>query len=400
MYNPFKPWAWHMPPYLSWRENEIREFTALTEQNVILNNIIVTWLRWVWKTVFLEEMKKRILTAGGWRWAQNDMSETASISEENLATRMIADLSVVTSDLIIYKTEVPKIGFQTDEIQEFDETRLNYNVLKRIYDNSPWLVSDKLKFLLEFVWQILKDNNKKTGIIFVYDEAQNLEDHSDDREYPLSVLLETFQSLQRKWAPFLLVLTGLPTLFPKLIEARTYSERMFHIITLDHLNKDDGRIAIVKPLQDIKSPYVFSNTIQDGIIDMSWGYPYFLQFISKEVFDFYLSTNDEIHINFLSQILHKLDEDFFMGRWSNTTDREQELLMVIASIIEDDSEFTIQDISWAWKIEMSGSQINQTLARLIKKGFIYKNRHGKYNFAVPLLGSFIRRNFLENRIIF
>lgn len=44
----------------------------------------------------------------------------------------------------------------------------------------------------------MKDNDKNTGIVFAYDEAQNLEDHSEDRQYPLSVLLEVFQSLQRK----------------------------------------------------------------------------------------------------------------------------------------------------------------------------------------------------------
>ncbi|MFL5899535.1 MAG: hypothetical protein ACJ76D_13955 [Solirubrobacterales bacterium] len=33
----------------------------------------------------------------------------------------------------------------------------------------------------------------------------------------------------------MLALTGLPTLFPKLVEARTFSERMFRVILLDKL---------------------------------------------------------------------------------------------------------------------------------------------------------------------
>lgn len=37
------------------------------------------------------------------------MSETASISEENLAIRMITDLSVIVSDLIIPQEEARKI---------------------------------------------------------------------------------------------------------------------------------------------------------------------------------------------------------------------------------------------------------------------------------------------------
>ena len=35
----------------------------------------------------------------------------------------------------------------------------------------------------------------------------------------------------------MLVLTGLPTLFPKLVDARTYTERMFHTIFLDKLTR-------------------------------------------------------------------------------------------------------------------------------------------------------------------
>jgi len=37
----------------------------------------------------------------------------------------------------------------------------------------------------------------------------------------------------------------------------------------------------------------------------------------------------------------------------------------------------------------SASHANQMLASLAERGMIYKNRIGKYSFAVPLLGRFI-----------
>ncbi|HEY3788151.1 MAG TPA: hypothetical protein VGL71_04810 [Urbifossiella sp.] len=45
------------------------------------------------------------------------------------------------------------------------------------------------------------------------------------------------------------------------------------------------------------------------------------------------------------------------------------------------------------KIEMafSASHVNQMLSKLSATGFVYKNRHGKYSFAIPLLSRFIRR---------
>ena len=54
---------------------------------------------------------------------------------------------------------------------------------------------------------------------------------------PLSLLLDVFQSIQKKGIRFMLVLVGLPTLFPKLVEARTFAERMFRVVFLDRLAK-------------------------------------------------------------------------------------------------------------------------------------------------------------------
>lgn len=39
----------------------------------------------------------------------------------------------------------------------------------------------------------------------------------------------------------------------------------------------------------------------------------------------------------------------------------------------------------------SPSHANQMLSALSSAGLVYKNRHGRYSFAVPLLGRFIRR---------
>ena len=37
------------------------------------------------------------------------------------------------------------------------------------------------------------------------------------------------------------------------------------------------------------------------------------------------------------------------------------------------------------------SHVSQMLSALCDAGLLYKNRHGKYSFAVPLLGRFILR---------
>ena len=54
--NPFRPGAGHMPPYLAGREPEIEEFKKLLNQEVILENMVLTGLRGVGKTVLLDTL--------------------------------------------------------------------------------------------------------------------------------------------------------------------------------------------------------------------------------------------------------------------------------------------------------------------------------------------------------
>jgi hypothetical protein len=390
--NPFRPGAGHMPPYLAGREHENKEFRKLLEQDTILKNVVLTGLRGLGKTVLLETFKPMAIQSG-WLWAGTDLAESTSISEENLAIRLITDLSVVTSSFVV--GEHTKPGFTTDSTR----VTLDFPTLTTIYNRTPGLVSDKIKGVLESVWPYVEKFDRR-GIIFAYDEAQNLSDHAAKGQYPLSLLLDVFQSLQRKGIRFMLVLTGLPTLFPKLVEARTYAERMFNVIFLNPLTESDTADAIRKPIQKAGSPIQFKDESVKIIWNVTRGYPYFIQYVCREVFDVWLQATElgqEMPSVPVGEIMRKLDTDFFSGRWARATDRQRELLSVIAQLPNCDSEFTVQDIvegeaNRALKKPFSSSHVNQMLAALAEAGLIYKNRHGKYSFAVPLLGDFIKRS--------
>jgi hypothetical protein len=391
--NPFRPGAGHMPPYLAGRKEERLEFERLLGQDIILENMVLTGLRGVGKTVLLESFKPMAI-ASGWLWVGTDLSESASVSEENIAVRLMTDLSVITSNIIVKRDKIPQIGF--NETMAVQDTYLNFATLVTIYQSTPGLVADKIKFILEFCWEYIKKTNKR-GVIFAYDEAQNLADQAQKEQYPLSILLDVFQSVQKKGIPSMLALTGLPTLFTKLVEARTYAERMFHVVDLGSLNEEESREAILKPIEDEQCPIRLTPESITSIIMISQGYPYFIQFICREVYDTFLqkiSTGEEPKIP-IESIVRKLDADFFAGRWARATDRQRELMYVIASLETNGGEFTVQEIvNRSEEIldgPFSGSSASQMLASLIDRGLIYKNRYGKYLFAVPLLSDFIIR---------
>lgn len=395
--NPYRPGAGHMPPHLAGREREHAEFDEMLRQDPVLKNLILTGLRGVGKTVLLETFKPRAVVAG-WHWVGTDLSQSASVSEESLATRILTDLSVVTSSITVQTLKEPSaFGFALQVPPTTNDVPLTYQVLRQIYEKAPGLVADKLKAVLIFVAGQLQAQRGNPRVIFAYDEAQNLSDNTSRDQYPLSTLLDVFQYLQRSNIPFMLVLTGLPTMFPKLVEARTYTERMFRIVTLGKLDRDDARDAVTKPLHTAGCPIQFDDTAVDDICARSDGYPYFIQFICREVFDIWISqlSSGEQASVFMDAIQRKLDSDFFAGRWDKATDRQRDLLWVIAHVDDPEGEFSTATIVEKGKELLdkpfSSSHANQMLASLIERGLIYKNRFGRYSFAVPLLSGFIMR---------
>ena len=390
--NPFRPGAGQPPPYLAGREDEQTDFKKLLNQSPVIKNIVLTGLRGVGKTVLLESFKP-IAIENNWFWAGADLSESSGVSEQSLSTRILADISVLVSSFTIPLQDQRTIGFASDKYPK--ESHLSYNVLIKTYNETPGLESDKLKFVLEFVWNVVK--SKVKGIVLAYDEAQILKDKAADKQYPLSLLLEVVQYLQRKQISYLLILTGLPTLFPNLVEARTYAERMFQVITLDRLSDDESREAILKPIDKIDCPVTFSEFGIIEIIKYSSGYPYFIQFFCKETFDTVIQqikAGVEEPNAQVSDCVRKLDSDFYAGRWSRITDKQRDLLRVIAKLPSANKEFTAREISMMsekLKNVFKSAYVNNLLNKLIEFGLIYKNRRGSYSFAVPLLADFINR---------
>jgi hypothetical protein len=167
---------------------------------------------------------------------------------------------------------------------------------------------------------------------------------------------------------------------------------------LDKLDDEASREAILKPVEDAKCPVQFTPDSVETIVAQSGGYPYFIQFICREVYDSFLQLQrSEATVPYsvpMESITMKLDSDFFAGRWARATDRQRELLWAIASLGRPDEEFTVQEVVKASKrLEkpFTSSHVNQMLSGLSEAGLVYKNRFGKYSFAVPLFDRFILR---------
>jgi Cdc6-like AAA superfamily ATPase len=390
--NPFRPGAGHQPPYLAGRTDEISEFQRLLDQDIVSSNLVITGLRGVGKTVLLESLRP-LAQQKNWLWVGTDCSESVSVDEHTMAVRILTDIALITSGIKVKETVLPGLGFNSANSKKTEF--MDFDFLAKQYASIPGLPSDKLKTILLFVWKHISAQEGLQGIVFAYDEAQTLSDHAEDKQYPLALLLDLFQFLQKNSVRFLLVLTGLPVLLTRLIETRTYTERMFRVLVLEQLSKAECRDAILKPIEDTNCPVKFDTRSVDTIASLSGGYPYFIQFICREVYDIFaqqLASKQKLFVP-ADAIIQKLDNDFFAGRWSRATDREKELLTIIAqNNLQDFGIMQVVELSQRSPYKaFSKSQLSQMLKRLIANGLVYKNRRGEYSFAVPLLEQYINR---------
>jgi hypothetical protein len=401
--NPFRPGAGHTPPHLAGREEETKEFAKMLEQATVIHNLVLTGLRGVGKTVLMDHVYKPLAISKHWAWVGSDLSESSFVNERTLCNRLITDLSLYTSQLSVDVSE-SKPGFQD---QTLKKTRLDYETLIDFFSAQPGLMVDKMKATLEMCWKAIELTGKK-GIVFAYDESQVVQDRKDKDEYPLAMMLECFQSVQRKGMMYMLLLTGLPTLFPKLVESRTYAERMFVVQEIGRLTKEACTDAIVKPLKG--NQIQFAEHSVSAIVEESACYPYFIQFICREAYDYFKASLDAkpnvMPSIPLQTLVRKLDADFFSGRWGRVTDRQRELLLCIASLKNQADEFSINEIVAASVTvakkentikSFKAGDVAQMLPKLVDCGLVYKNRHGKYSFAVPQFGAYILRQFAARK---
>lgn len=131
--NPFRPGAGHPPPYLAGRDAEKQEFAQMLDQQPVLTNLVLTGLRGVGKTVLLETFKP-IAIQKKWLWAGTDLSESATVTEDSIAVRILADLAPLVANVVVSESETRRIGFGAKS--EMTPVRLDFELLRWVYADS------------------------------------------------------------------------------------------------------------------------------------------------------------------------------------------------------------------------------------------------------------------------
>ncbi len=358
-----------MPPYLAGREEIIEWFErSLDTARALPQNLVITGVRGTGKTVLLQRLEESCARKN-WLFVRREMSKRFN-KETEFLTAICADLTVKIKGITIaLKPKKHPIGYQGgffDEIESVGEFQL-IEYLK----NYRGTLSDWLEQVFRDVDSILRKTDYH-GLVILYDESHILEDNSIEANFPLSLLIEVLSRIQQKEMKFYLLLAGLPPLLPNLSRAKTYTERMFSVRTLEHLTPEESGRALEIPLEN--AGLSFSKTLIERIVKETRGYPYFLQFYA-----FYLIQNVPKKRLGLSDfekmhpfLLKELDDSFFLGRFEKASEAEQKVLFTIAGFGED---ARVSDIRK--KAGIDRNYLNQILKHLMDKGILYRGRRGR-----------------------
>jgi hypothetical protein len=386
--NPYAPGAGTPPPELAGRDDELAQFKVLLARVVAgrsERSMIITGLRGVGKTVLLNRFEAAAAKA---HWAvamyevpgERDHARPfrdvmAELCRKNLyelsrgakltavgrkawgvlrSFRMTASINAATGELELSVEPVPGLA---------DSGNLNADL------------TDLFVQLGEVA------RSKKTGVLFLLDEVQNLE--SAD----LAALITAIHRVDQKSLPLTVVVAGLPQLPGLAGDAKSYAERLFEYRTIGKLEPADARTALTSPAA--AHQVQFTNDALDLLLDKTEAYPHFIQQWGKGVWNAADAT--PIGVDAVKRaeadVLLALDKGFFGVRFDRATPEERRYMNAMADLGAGPHRSGVV----AKKVGKTTTQVAGIRDSLIKKGLIYSSDYGKIAFTVPHFESYLKR---------
>jgi hypothetical protein len=245
-------------------------------------------------------------------------------------------------------------------------------------------LDDELRDVLAEVGDLCA-RSECTGLILRYDEFHVVEEKKGTTT--ISALLSAVASAQQRGLPVMLILCGLPPMVEHLVQAKSYSERMFTPERLANLRTGEARAALVDPAGALGRE--FESAAVDALLHDTLGYPYFIQLYGDRLWkgsrDAIITMDDFQQLR--ASILADLDDLFFEGRYRRATPRERAVLHVIASLGGETA--TVKQLADTAKLK--NNELQPMIANLINKGLVYRPDRGVVAFTAPMFGAFLRR---------
>lgn len=379
--NPYRPGAGLMPVYIAGRDEDIQNvsqmFDALT-MNIPTQSIIFSGLRGVGKTVLINKLQSIAEEKG-------IFCKHIEIEERNDFISQIAECSQAFLRTVSAKEKFKHL------IQKPLEAIKSLVVSFNPEDNSFSLsmqdrelyVSNNLTQTLTEVFSTIGETAQKTEIpiCFFIDEIQYM------KQNQLGSLIAALHRANQLGYPIMIIGAGLPKIYKMLSDEKSYSERLFMYKKIDSLTDEQSEKAIEEPAK--KFNIIYAHEATNKIVEITKGYPFFIQQLCKIVYD--KTNKDVIELsdveNCIDEFLSSLDEGFFKSRYERCAESDKKFIFAMVECGE--LPCTISNV--AHNLNKTVGSISTTRAQLISKGIIYPVRYKELDFTVPEFSGYIQR---------
>lgn len=386
--DPFAPGAGRQPQALVGREEELEimgRIIARTKLGYADRGLVYSGLRGVGKTVLL--LKMRDMAA-----AQKLMTvRIEATGDERRDYELLFD-GLTRAALRERRGEIRE-GLLA-AIRHVNEVSVEFAGLKASIKggdgkggdkgngaNATSISSDalRLEMLVEEICAELK--KKSLGLFLFIDEFQEMS----------AGLMGTIIGLQHAMGqenmPFYVIAAGLPNLPGVLTKSRSYAERLFQYKKLDSLPEDETRACFARTLATVGSQ--FTDDAMDRLVELSQGYPYFIQAYGSAAFN--AAGSSPIPLSAVEKgaplARAELDSGLYEARWQRATPSERTYMRAMASL----GKPVCASAEIADALGRDPRELSRTRGELIAAGLAYSPERGKLAFTVPGMGDFIQR---------
>lgn len=380
--NPYRPGAGMSPAYLAGRDNTINEAQNILQAinyGYSARSVVYYGLRGVGKTVLLNYIEN----------LADEMelpSEYMEIAERDRSFQyqMALHIYKLINRLSLLKNIESHIKKALSILKAFtikygcDDISIEVNPANGISDTGN-LANDMTELFLA-LGVIAKKQNK--GVVLFIDEIQYIKD--DEFE----ALMEAIHRTNQKNYPIVIFSAGLPKIAKIAGDVKSYAERLFDFIEIDSLNNEEAKLALIEPAKRFQINY--TDEAVNKIIEITQGYPYFLQEYGKWVWEC-KKEESIIDIKIVNKAYDKfeqsLDKAFFKVRHDRATAREIEFMTAMVAC----EKLPCSTKEIANIMGESIQAISPLRAQLIHKGFIYAAKRGEVDFTVPQFDKYLKR---------
>ncbi len=385
LFNPYTPGAGFPPSYLAGRDETINdaEQTMLYVQNgIVQRSKIYYGLRGVGKTVLLNKIEE--IADDNWIMYEHievseddDFKATLATSVQKLLTQMSIKAELKQ---FVYRALSVLKAFQVKYTQGDVEYSVGFGDVVPAYGTADTgqFENDLKEILIQLGMVARKTGNM---VCFFIDEMQYL------KQEELSALLTALHRINQKQLPILIFAAGLPKIAKLAGDSKSYAERLFEFISIDSLDFEDAKAALVKPAEG--QGVSFTEDAVKYIVEVTGGYPYFLQEYGKQVWKY--MEDDTIDLSAAKEaeedFLENLDNSFFKVRFDRATKKEKDFMF--AMVKTGQLPCTIAQV--ANGMGRRPESIAPLRSQLIHKGFIYSTSYGEIDFTVPQFDQYLKR---------